>query len=61
MDASSVSSAQQSDLALQIQIAVLRKSQDNAKLCGAAINKLLDSAANLSRSLSTGEAFDAQA
>lgn len=58
---SSVISAKQSSLALQIDISVLRKEQDAAKSQGDAVLQLLESAVQLSKSTTTGGTFDAVA
>jgi hypothetical protein len=58
-DAISVPSAQQSALAAQIGIAVQKKQLDAIKQQGAAMVELLQAAAQLSKSPTTGASYDA--
>jgi hypothetical protein len=58
---SSVSSAQQAALQFQIGVAVARQQQDAAKVQGDAVIQLLQAAAALSKSTTSGGNFDAQA
>ncbi|WP_425617067.1 hypothetical protein NA78x_000736 [Anatilimnocola sp. NA78] len=58
-DTSCVSAAQNSSLQTQIQISVLMKQQSAVKQQGAAVVELLQSAAQVGKSLDTGKAFDA--
>ena len=58
-DVSSVTSAQQSAVRQQIDVAVLKKQHDATKAAGAAAVQLLQAAAALSKSTSTGVTFDA--
>ena len=56
---SSVSSAQSDALSQQISIAALKKQNDAAKAQGAAVVKLLQSAAKISKAAGKGDSFDA--
>jgi hypothetical protein len=56
---SSVLAAQESAMRTQINYAVAGKQQDAAKQQGDAMNALLAQAAQLSKSLTSGQSFDA--
>jgi hypothetical protein len=58
-EAASPTSAQQSAVTAQVGIAVQKKQLDAMKQQGAAIVELLQTAAQLSKSLTTGKGFDA--
>lgn len=55
----SVLAAQESALRMKIDTAVLAKQLDATQAQGAALNELLEQAAQLSKSLDSGAAFDA--
>jgi IS4 transposase len=58
-DVSCVSAAQQSAVQTQIQVSVMLKQQQATKQQGAAAVELIQSAAQMSKSLDTGKVFDA--
>jgi len=60
-DTCSVSAAQNSALQTQIQVSVLMKQQSAVKQQGAAAVALIESAAQVGKSIDTGKAFDAVA
>jgi hypothetical protein len=57
-DTSSVSAAQQSAVQTQIMISVLGKAQAADKQAGAAIQQMLQSAAQIGKTLDTGKQLD---
>jgi hypothetical protein len=60
-DTCSVSAAQSSALQMQFDVSVLAKQQTAAKQSGEAIVRLIDAAAQLSKSIDTGTQFDGAA